>query len=199
MNTPNQFQSLKAIFDVPRSTQPQISDDTQPSAVENNHNIMALVKKAQQALADLENALSAQSVAPAQKITEVTATEGVFDGKDLIAEDGQRHQVPANYASKSRLVEGDLLSVQSGKFKQIHRVKRKQMNATVHSVEMDAGSVTGEDGVVYKVLRAPLSFFKLRRGDKLTIDTPETPGAQWAAVVEPISQASTSSHFAYTP
>ena len=36
--------------------------------------------------------------------------EGVFDGQNMIGPDGKQYPVPANYASKSKLVEGDVLN-----------------------------------------------------------------------------------------
>ena len=37
--------------------------------------------------------------------------EGVFDGQIMIGPDGKNYPVPANYASKSKLVEGDLMKL----------------------------------------------------------------------------------------
>jgi len=37
--------------------------------------------------------------------------EGVFDGEMMVAADGQTYSVPPNYASKSKLVEGDTLKL----------------------------------------------------------------------------------------
>jgi len=37
--------------------------------------------------------------------------EGVFDGQIMIGPDGKSYPVPANYASKSKLVEGDILKL----------------------------------------------------------------------------------------
>src|SRR5471030_2263459 len=37
--------------------------------------------------------------------------EGTFDGQIMIATDGKQYPVPANYASKSKLVEGDVLKL----------------------------------------------------------------------------------------
>src|SRR5690606_2361075 len=37
--------------------------------------------------------------------------EGVFDGQTMIGPDGKTYPVPANYASKSKLVEGDILKL----------------------------------------------------------------------------------------
>ncbi|MBA4320115.1 MAG: hypothetical protein C0412_17080, partial [Flavobacterium sp.] len=37
--------------------------------------------------------------------------EGVFDGENMIGPDGKQYSVPSNYASKSKLVEGDILKL----------------------------------------------------------------------------------------
>ena len=37
--------------------------------------------------------------------------EGVFDGQIMIGPDGKNYPVPANYASKSKLIEGDILKL----------------------------------------------------------------------------------------
>ena len=58
--------------------------------------------------------------------------EGVFDGQNMIGPDKKQYPVPANYASKSKLVEGDVLKLtiaEDGSFiyKQIGPVERKKM------------------------------------------------------------------------
>src|SRR3984957_1353852 len=37
--------------------------------------------------------------------------EGVFDGQNMVGPDGKQYPVPANYASKSKLIEGDVLKL----------------------------------------------------------------------------------------
>ena len=65
--------------------------------------------------------------------------EGIFDGQIMIGPDGKNYPVPANYASKSKLVEGDIMKLtitEDGKFlyKQIGPVERKTVigNLTHH-------------------------------------------------------------------
>jgi hypothetical protein len=58
--------------------------------------------------------------------------EGVFDGQNMIGPDNKQYPVPANYASKSKLVEGDVLKLtiaEDGSFiyKQIGPVERRKM------------------------------------------------------------------------
>jgi hypothetical protein len=58
--------------------------------------------------------------------------EGVFDGQNMVGSDAKTYPVPANYASKSKLVQGDILKLtiaEDGAFlyKQIGPIPRKQI------------------------------------------------------------------------
>src|SRR6266436_5881245 len=62
--------------------------------------------------------------------------EGVFDGQNMVGSDGKTYPVPANYASKSKLVQGDILKLtiaDDGTFlyKQIGPIARKQVVGTL--------------------------------------------------------------------
>ena len=62
--------------------------------------------------------------------------EGVFDGQTMVGPDGKSYPVPANYASKSKLIEGDILKLtiaDDGSFiyKQIGPVARRQIIGTL--------------------------------------------------------------------
>src|ERR1700758_1555907 len=62
--------------------------------------------------------------------------EGVFDGQNMIGPDKKQYPVPANYASKSKLIEGDVLKLtiaEDGSFiyKQIGQIPRKQVIGTL--------------------------------------------------------------------
>lgn len=52
-------------------------------------------------------------VTPTSSREEVSGkvVEGVFDGQKMAGPDGKEYPVPANYASKSKLVEGDILKL----------------------------------------------------------------------------------------
>ena len=52
-------------------------------------------------------------VTPSSSREEVSGkvVEGVFDGQKMAGPDGKEYPVPANYASKSKLVEGDILKL----------------------------------------------------------------------------------------
>lgn len=125
-----------------------------------------------------------------QRTTREEATgkviEGVFDGQAMIGPDGKTYPVPANYASKSKLVEGDILKLtitDDGSFlyKQIGPVLRKQIIGTL--VQHDGAYYVEVNGQEYRILLASVTYFKASIGDQVTIIVPEdNPDATWAAV-----------------
>src|SRR3989339_9805 len=82
--------------------------------------------------------------------------EGVFDGENMIGPDGKQYSVPANYASKSKLIEGDILKLTitaTGTFvyKQIGPIERARVVGVLER------SATGEyfalaDGKKWRLL-----------------------------------------------
>ena len=112
--------------------------------------------------------------------------EGVFDGQVMIGPDGKTYPVPANYASKSKLVEGDILKLtiaDDGGFiyKQIGPVPRKQIIGTL--TQHDGAYYVEASGREYRILLASVTYFRVNVGDQVTIIIPEdTPDATWAAV-----------------
>jgi hypothetical protein len=112
--------------------------------------------------------------------------EGVFDGQNMIGPDNKQYPVPANYASKSKLVEGDVLKLSiadDGSFiyKQIGPVERRKVLGTLATDEKGDYRVLAE-GQSFKVLLASLTYFKAEPGDQVTIIVPQDGTAQWAAV-----------------
>jgi len=111
--------------------------------------------------------------------------EGVFDGQNMVGPDGKIYSVPANYASKSKLIPGDVLKLtitDDGTFlyKQIGPVERKKIIGTL---TYDDGQyrVIG-NGKSYKVLLASVTYFKADIGDRITVIVPETEETDWAAI-----------------
>ena len=112
--------------------------------------------------------------------------EGVFDGQNMVGSDGKTYPVPANYASKSKLVEGDILKLtiaDDGTFiyKQIGPIERKQIIGTL--VQHDGAYYVEANGKEYRILLASVTYFRIKEGDQVTIIVPEdNPDAVWAAV-----------------
>ncbi len=112
--------------------------------------------------------------------------EGVFDGQTMVGPDGKNYPVPANYASKSKLVEGDTLKLtiaNDGSFiyKQIGPVARRQIIGTL--VQHDGAYYVEAQGREFRILLASVTYFRINIGDQVTIIIPEDdPEATWAAV-----------------
>ena len=112
--------------------------------------------------------------------------EGVFDGQNMIGPDFKQYPVPANYASKSKLVEGDVLKLtiaEDGSFiyKQIGPIERKKILGTLVADDKGEYKVVAE-GKTFKVLLASLTYFKAEPGDQVTIVLPRDKEATWGAV-----------------
>lgn len=112
--------------------------------------------------------------------------EGVFDGQNMLGPDGKTYPVPANYASKSKLVQGDILKLtiaDDGGFiyKQIGPVPRKQVIGTL--LQKDGGYFVDVAGKEYKVLLASVTYFKGQVGDQVSVMLPEDETeVEWAAL-----------------
>lgn len=113
--------------------------------------------------------------------------EGVFNGEVMIGSDGKEYTVPANYASKSKLVEGDILKLTINKegnfvYKQIGPIERQRIvGKLVYDKEEDEHRVTS-DGRSWRVLNASVSYFKGEPGDETVILVPKEAPSKWAAV-----------------
>lgn len=112
--------------------------------------------------------------------------EGVFDGQNMVGSDGKTYPVPANYASKSKLVQGDILKLtiaDDGTFlyKQIGPVARVQK---VGTLIMEEGHYFVDiDGKKYRVLLASVTYFKAKPGDQVSVNLPEADqNVEWAAL-----------------
>src|SRR3990167_6691577 len=111
--------------------------------------------------------------------------EGVFDGQSMVGSDGKNYPVPANYASKSKLVQGDILKLtiaEDGAFlyKQIGPIPRKQVVGSLELVDGNYIVHVGEKK--YRVLLASVTYFKAKQGDQVSINIPEDDSAEWAAL-----------------
>lgn len=113
--------------------------------------------------------------------------EGVFDGQHMVGPDGKQYAVPANYASKSKLVEGDVLKLiitDDGSFiyKQIGPAERKRkVGKLMRDPETTEYRVLA-NGRQYRVLLASITYFKGEVGDEVVILVPDGKETRWAAV-----------------
>jgi len=113
--------------------------------------------------------------------------EGIFNGTAMIGPDGHEYSVPENYASKSRLVEGDTLKLtikENGSFvyKQIKPTEKKRITGTLVYDEENDQWIAMYDGKSIKVLNASISFYKGNSGDSVVLLVPKEKESEWGAV-----------------
>ena len=129
----------------------------------------------------------AQALGKEEEDGESKIVEGVFNGENMVGPDGKIYNVPANYVSKSKLVEGDIMKLTitgdgSFLYKQIGPVKRKRI---IGILVKDEGNeeyrvTVGERS--YKVITAAVTYFKGEPGDETIILTSVDGSSKWAAV-----------------
>lgn len=116
--------------------------------------------------------------------------EGIFDGERMVDENGKSYPVPPNYASKSKLIEGDplkLYTTPDGKYvyKQLGPVERRMIEGILQ-LDGTHYSVLGDDGFVYSILTACVTYymalFGLKPGDRVVIMVPAEGQARWAVI-----------------
>jgi len=111
--------------------------------------------------------------------------EGVFTGEEMLGADKHTYPVPVNYASKSKLVQGDKLKLTiegNGRmlYKQIAPIERE---TKVWLLTSDNGKFQViADWVAYNVLTAAVTHFKGEIGDSITIVLPKGKEANFAAI-----------------
>lgn len=120
--------------------------------------------------------------------TGVRVVEGVFDGSSMVGSDGNLYNVPPNYASKSRLVEGDMLKLTiktdgSFLYKQIAPIERRRVvGALAEDSETREYVGVSPDGHRWKLVRAAITYFRGAPGDEVVMLVPKSAPSTWAAV-----------------
>lgn len=117
--------------------------------------------------------------------------EGTFDGQNMIGPNGKVFPVAANYASKSKLVEGDRLKLTimpngTFMFKQISPVEREFVKGVI--VKEDGQFRVVANGKSYKVILASVTYYKGDAGDEVTLIIPKDREAVWGTIEAVIPQ-----------
>lgn len=112
--------------------------------------------------------------------------EGVFDGESMIGPDGKQYSVPVNYASKSKLVEGDILKLtitNNGTFvyKQIGPIDRSREVGRLEK-NSEGNFIVRSDDKKWRILTASVTYFKGGDGDEAVVLIPKNGESKWAAV-----------------
>lgn len=117
----------------------------------------------------------------------VEVIEWLFDGRFMVGADQKKYPVPMNYSSKTKLVPGDKLKLKvmaDGKFiyKLIQPVDRKHLKALLSKTDDNKFTANTEDGKIYFLNQAAVSFFKWVPGDELYIIINDKDAGSFAAI-----------------
>ena len=187
--------SLTPTLPASNSVKPE-SKTAPDSSVNNTEQIKAAIHRAKDQLDGILRLLNGEVIKFNESATVVNAQtletgekiiEGKFNGEKMIDNEGKEYDIPANYASKSKLVEGDLMKLtitKNGSFiyKQIGPIERRRLTGEL-IFNADSGQYTVmTEGKTYKVLTASITFFKGRHGDEVVLVLPKAAASAWGAV-----------------
>lgn len=116
-----------------------------------------------------------------------TVIEGTFDGSGMLGNDGARYPMAPNYASKSKLVEGDAMKLTitpEGSFiyKQVRPVERRRVLGTLAFDPATRRYSATAEGRSWNVLTASITYYKGMAGDEVVVLVPKDGSSMWAAV-----------------
>jgi len=104
----------------------------------------------------------------------VQVVEGVYDGYFMVGSDKKKYPVPLNYSSKTKLIPGDVLKLrimEDGKliYKLIGQANKKYIKATLSKSEDNKFTAISDEGTVYFLNQAAVTYYKGNTGDELSI------------------------------
>ncbi|HSX39636.1 MAG TPA: hypothetical protein VLI92_03530 [Candidatus Saccharimonadales bacterium] len=116
---------------------------------------------------------------------DIPGVEGTFDGFVMTTDAGEKIDVPANYAAKTKLLFGDRLKLidEEGKkvFKNISKQPRKLLDGVLNRKEGKWYALT--DKGTYRVSDTCVEFNKFSVNDRVTVAVPESNfNAPFAAI-----------------
>ena len=121
------------------------------------------------------------------KDEDVEVVEGIFDGYYMVGADQKKYPVPMNYSSKSKLIPGDVMKLKilpDGKmlFKLIKPAERKHLRAILSKTDDNKFTANTDDGKIYFLNQAAVSFHAGTPGDELYIIVNDKDEGIFAAI-----------------
>jgi len=104
----------------------------------------------------------------------ITVVEWVYDGYFMVGSDKKKYPVPMNYSSKTKLIPGDVLKLRimsDGKliYKLIWQANRTFVRATLSKSDENKFTAVSDDGEIYFLNQAAVTYFKGKTWDELSI------------------------------
>lgn len=160
-----------------------------------NDELLNIVNSIDKAILDLDKVKKyVQKIQQDMKREEyksMPGVEGVFDGFYMVTDAGEKIEVPANYAAKSRLIFGDRLKrvEEDGKqvFKQITKVERKKATGVVSKKEGKWYVLT--DSGSYRISDVAADFNGIQLNQEIEVVIPaDNLNAPFAALDKVLNQ-----------
>jgi len=111
--------------------------------------------------------------------------EGIFDGQGMVGVDKKTYPVPANYASKSKIVEGSKLkcTIKWDGSLQYKIIKEGAFTNSTGTIIRDGNHfiVVSQDGM-YQLLPAAVTYIQAKVGDRIAIRIPKSGKATYATI-----------------
>jgi len=117
----------------------------------------------------------------------IQVVEWKFDWYFMVWADQKKYPVPLNYSSKTKLVPWDVLKLKILEnwqfvYKLINPVERKHIRATLSKTDDNKFTAVTDDGQMFFLNQAAVTFFKWRPWDELYILTNEKDHGGFAAI-----------------
>lgn len=127
-----------------------------------------------ESLNDKEFKQLAQKLVSYEEDQAVKVIEWVFDWYFMVWSDWKKYPVPLNYASKSKLIPGDVLKLRIMPdwkliYKLIWPAPRKYIKATLSKTDDNKYIAITDDWKTYFLNLAAVTYFKWKPGDELSI------------------------------
>lgn len=112
---------------------------------------------------------------------------GIFDGTNLLCDDGNTLIVNGNYASKSLLVDGDELSVSyvDGRmiYKQVALAKREMKDGHIEYDDSGLAKFCANDGTKYNMVTSMQSYHETANKMKEGTEATAQCGGRYCAII----------------
>lgn len=166
----------------------QIMETTQKNIESAQRLILELSGEKEQSSKSKSSALQSEATGSEEIV------EGVFDGQHMVSASGKKYPVPENYASKSKLIEGDILKLTITPFgqyvyKQISPKDRLNLRGKLLQDKENGQYKVLAGGKEYKVLTASVTYYQGKAGDEVVITVPVEKQSKWAAIEDIRSQS----------
>lgn len=140
-------------------------------------NILEDLRVIKKRYSHIENILKEAERAQYRPSRDLPGIVGIFDGEFMVTTDGQKLEVPKNYAAKSLLVYGDELKRmvdEEGKeaFKILNKVPRKKIEGLLS--KKDGRYVILADAGTFNLSKNAVEFRNIKQGEWILAVIPET-------------------------